>query len=65
LTICGISEITSGIHAIASLKWSEFTCASPASWDSNASIRKNWLGVSTLLDHSKKRLPGSRRTALV
>lgn len=59
-----MSDIASGIDAMVVLKWSEFTCASPASRSLNASARTNWLGLSTLLDHSKKMLPGSARVAV-
>jgi hypothetical protein len=61
LTIRGVAETASGIHAMAALKWSELTCAAPASPSRNASTRTNSFGSSTLLDHSKKRLPGSAR----
>jgi hypothetical protein len=62
--IRGVSAITPGIHAMAALKWPEFTCAGPASsW--NASASTNWCGLSTLSDHSKKMLPGSLRVAWV
>jgi hypothetical protein len=47
------------------LRWSEFTCASPALRSLNASARANWLGLSTLLDHSTKMLPGSAGVAVV
>jgi len=63
--ISGVAEMTSGIQAMAALKWSEFTCASPAARSLKASISTNWLGLSTLFDHSKKTLPGSSRVAEV
>ena len=65
LMISGVSAISSGIHAMAALKWSEPTCAAPAADEANASIKTNRLGASTLLDHSKKTFPGSCRVAWV
>src|SRR5262245_47952104 len=46
-------------------KCSECTCASPAARSLKASSSTNWLGLSTLLGHSKKTLPGSARVAAV
>ena len=57
LMICGVSATTSGIQAIAALKWSEFTCAAAASsW--NASTSTNWLPRPA-------RLPGRLGTDLL
>src|SRR5262245_4266173 len=57
--ISGVAAIASGIHAMAVLKCSECTCASPAARFLKASSNTNWLGLSTLLDNSKKTLLGS------
>src|SRR5215510_4482826 len=63
--ISGVAAIALGIHAMAAWKCAECTCASPAARSLKASSSTNWLGRSTLLDHSKKRLPGSARVAAV
>src|SRR5712692_6901017 len=63
--ISGVAATASGIHAMAAWKCAECTCASPAARSLKASSSTNWLGLSTLRDHSKKTLPGSARVAAV
>jgi hypothetical protein len=63
--ISGGSASSSGMRAIAALKWSESTWALPAAASRNASTRKYTQGSSVLRDHSKLMVPGSAREAAV
>ena len=63
LTISGMAAKSSGASAVAFLKCSELTWASPAAASSNASMSTYMFGSSTLRDQSKQMLPGSARAA--
>ncbi len=65
LTIRGVSTRYAGSSEVAVLKWSDCTCAPPASSSANASIRTYSVGSSRLRDQSNQRLPGSSRVASV
>src|SRR3954447_11153935 len=65
LTIRGVSARCGGRSRCAALKWSEFTCAPPASPSRKASTSTYSVGSSTLRDQSNHRQPGSLRVACV
>ena len=57
----GVSARCAGRVSRARLKWSDCTCATPASPSRNASTRTYSLGSSKLRDQSNQRQPGSLR----
>src|SRR3954468_3694088 len=65
LTILGVSARCGGSSFCAALKWSDCTCAAPASSSRNASTSTYSAGSSRLRDQSNHRQPGSARVASV
>src|SRR5215468_6716724 len=65
LTMRGVSARYAGSVCCAALKWSDCTCAAPASPSRKASTSTYSVGSSTLLDQSNHRQPGSALVALV
>src|SRR5262245_49105884 len=65
LMMRGVSARWGGSCWRAALKWSDWTCAPPASPSRNASTRTYSFGSSRLRDQSNQRQPGSARVAWV
>src|SRR6187402_1673538 len=63
--ISGVDARNSGAAATKVLKCSLLTCSPPASPSRNPSTNTYSDGFSRLRDHSKNKLPGSARVALV
>src|SRR6059058_6005238 len=63
--ISGVDARNSGALATNVVKCSLLTCSPPASPSRNPSTNTYSDGFSRLRDHSKNRLPGSDRVALV